>query len=114
MSDDTYQGSANKETFDVSLWLNNDQGFYEDVTQLAAEARESATEYDDDGEPNSVDADEALYSLRDAIESYWGDVTDPDGKDSEWFIREILPMITDIGSLFRVDWTEIAKEFLAE
>lgn len=99
-----YNGYSSRETYDVSLWLNNDEGYYNDIREMADSCVENAG-----GEGD------AIYSLRDAIENYWDDITDPDTYgDADYFIDNILPMVKDVGSLFRVNWDEIAKEFLSE
>lgn len=101
MSDDTYQGYQNRETWAVSLHLANDQGIYNQVTELAGESDDST-------------------DLADRIESLVTDLVNPRywrhdvGSDMPDYA---ITMMQDIGSLWRVEWQEVAEgyaEFIGE
>lgn len=92
-----FNGYSSRETFDVSLWLNNDYDVYHTCLAMAEDAKEE---------------DYPVYELAKSLEAYWDGYTSPEGKDKSDFIDRVLPIILDVGSLWRVDWHEIAKEFL--
>jgi len=95
---DEYQGYTSRETFDAFQWLNTDFDRWSACSRLADQVK-------DDAYPVSE-----LASL---IEEFWDEFTTPVGKDPEDFIENTLPVILDVGSLFRVNWYEIAESFLA-
>jgi len=92
MSD--YYGWANRETWAMNLWLSNDEGLYRALTAALADA---------DEEPGQV------------IATFWEELTvnvEAEDADAVWFIKTILPMILDVGSVWRVDFDEIAANWL--
>jgi hypothetical protein len=103
MSDESYMGYANRETWVVSLWLSSDEGFYERVQELVTDVRKRFDDYEDQ-----------KYDLREMLESYWLELTDPDNWEAEAYVNAILPMVQDVGSVWRVDWTELALNELSE
>lgn len=90
----TYNGWSNYETWNVALWLDNDQGSYEWVREMAREA----SDRDRYREP--------IPALADAIEEYVKDAA-PDLGAS---------MFSDLltAALSEVDWREIAEHVLGE
>lgn len=82
-----YNGWTNRETWATALHLNNDQDTYE-------HAKSMADEYTDD-----------KSGLADALEKYVTELLDAD-----W--DGVKPMRYDIGSLWRVNWMEIADSFI--
>jgi hypothetical protein len=99
---DGYNGWSNRETWATALHINNDQGLYEtarDYTITAVE-HHPATE---DGSGQS----EAIYCLADTLENFVTELLDTD-----W--DGVKSMRYDIGSLYRVDWQEIADSFISE
>ena len=43
-------------------------------------------------------------------ENFWEEFTDPDNSETdEHFVKHILPIVTDVGSPWRVNWVDIAK-----
>lgn len=92
MTDETYNGWANRETWALNLWLASDEGLYVAAMQFAHDLRH------EDGARDTA--------------------------TREWFENEIAPsldetptgrdVLSDIGSLWRVDWSEIAEALASE
>lgn len=102
MSDKTYNGWTNYETWNVALWLDNDQGSYNHWSAQAQDCWDAATE-----KPGILSREErAIYDLADRL------------KDE---VNEAAP---DLGStcfsdllnaaLSEVDWDEIARHYMDE
>ena len=102
MQEQEYNGWSNRETWATALWINNDQAFYE----IAQDYTKQEIESHDSGEE---------------INPYYL------GETIRWWIEEdlltleniagnqaLFNMLTDIGSLYRVNWREIADSFLSE
>ena len=95
-----YQGWSNRETWAANLWINNEQGIYEMVLDFTETSRE---EHKEDGG--------ARGCLAESIENYMTEILD---MQNVFENKELLVMSQDIGSLYRVDWHEIAESFLSE
>jgi len=98
-----YNGWTNRETWATALWINNDQGLYNQAQDLVQEARECQD-------------NDALNCLSDALEDFIGELLDMEiVLSAEPAQRqELINMSRDIGSLWRVNWREIAESFLSE
>ena len=97
-----YNGWSNRETWATALHINNDQGLYEmaqDYTRLEIEGH-------DEGE--TINAYYLGQTLRGWIEDDLLTLENISGNQSLWL------MLSDIGSLYRVNWEEIAYTFLIE
>lgn len=81
-----YNGWSNRETWAVALWIDNEQ-------RLQAKALELAKE------------NKGQRELADAIESWLDDYF-----NQNWV--QARTMREDIGSLYRVNWWEIAEGYL--
>ena len=98
-----YNGWTNRETWATALWINNDKGLYDHAQDLTKEALECQ-----DGD--------AVNCLIDALDEFMSEMLDmetvlsaqPDQRQS------LVNMSRDIGSLWRVNWREIAESFLGE
>lgn len=101
-----YNGWTNRETWATALHINNDQYLQETASDYALTAW---TEHAEDNEERSATS---IDCLADTLES--------------WITEDLLTveniagnqglfsMLTDIGSLYRVDWYEIAESFISE
>jgi hypothetical protein len=87
-----YNGWTNRETWATALHINNDEGLYKTVQDWAVTNLEE-------------DEAEAVTVLSESIEDFVTELleTDWDGVKS---------MRYDIGSLWRVNWREIANSFI--
>lgn len=92
-----YEGWANRETWAVSLYLNNDQGMQEMAILAIVEADRS-------GESPAESLKERVETLL-VREQY----LDEFGEDQP---LELSRIASDIGSLWRVDWHEASRSFL--
>jgi hypothetical protein len=89
-----YNGWTNRETWATVLHLNNEQGLYETVRDWAVSNWEE-------------DESEAVTVLSESIEDFVTELVESDW-DGVKFMR------SDIGSLYRVNWREIAESFISE
>jgi hypothetical protein len=97
MSDDTYNGWVNRETWAVALHLSNDHGLYLETRGLVTE----------------LGVNRAAEAIREWIESEVEAVLHPEPGDdppAEW----VRMMMSDTGSFWRVDWRAVAEFFEEE
>lgn len=103
MSDqESYQGWDNRETWCLQLWLSNDEGFYRQITDEIVPPIQRHN-----------DGDDAVRALADRLKDW---VTS-DLKEFADESKEGSPlrvMFDDIGSLWRVNWEEIARAWLED
>ena len=81
-----YNGWSNRETWAVALWIDNEQRLQDKALELAKENK-------------------GQRELADAIESWLDDYF-----NQNWV--QARTMREDIGSLYRVNWWEIAEGYL--
>lgn len=99
MAEHGYNGWKNYETWNVALWLGNDYGSYLMVREMAQDAKDAAE--------GNGDADNARYTLAEALKDLIADEMAPDLGAS---------MYADLlgAALSEVDWSEIATSILSE
>lgn len=107
-TDETLQGWTNRETWALNLWLRNDQGLYEMTRERVAEAVHE--EHEDVHDPEL----EAFLSrvAGEAVKDFYEELTDPD--EGLMSAENILTMVKDIGSVYRINWDELGGSFLEE
>lgn len=117
---DTYEGWSNRETWCTNLWLANDEGTYEMVREWAMQALD-AVEDDDSTQDFTYFAsvkDEAIYNLAEQLKDWFEELAADiiDGPDDERIhtSHQARAMVMDIGSLYRVDWREIAEGWVTD
>jgi hypothetical protein len=100
----TYNGWVNYPTWNINLWLGNDEGLYERAQQLtrAAIADYTETVYageDDDEGSEVLDRDGAVQELAEQLEAFCGEQSPESG-----FVADIYGW-----AVRQVDWREIAE-----
>ena len=95
-TDERYNGWANRETWAVSLYLNNDQTWQEDVLDRVSESGE-----DDPFRVGEIVREWVEETLCAAVAEGFAD-------------RDTRMAIMDMGSLWRVDWREVGASFLED
>lgn len=112
-ADEQYNGWTNRETWAVALHINNDQGWQESVHEAL---REAAASWDDlnvsggltgAGE-DAIAAGRAAVIIRENVEEAL------DCYETGTVTREQWGAIQDIGSMWRVNWTELGASFLED
>lgn len=115
MSDDErYNGYTNRETWAVALYINNDQGWQEQVHEALRQPvsrTNNATGLTDDDV--SLTAYGAGQIIKDNVET----LLDPQQYRAEYGEQQpeaLAVILYDIGSLYRVDWDELGRVFLED
>jgi hypothetical protein len=106
-----YNGWTNRETWATALHFDNDEGTYRIRLDLMAQAREMAEERDT--EILTEEQSTRFYLadlLKDFVEDEAERVTHDPENASEWGRM----MLSDVGSVWRVEWDEIARNYLSE
>jgi hypothetical protein len=110
---DAYNGWTNRETWAVALWINNEQGMQESVYDCVRELTEDAkARREEGGLPEWGDRLAASYA-GDAVREYVEELFDVDNYGGS-LPGGLVSMLTDIGSLYRVDWHELGASFLQD
>lgn len=97
MSDEKYEGWANHETWAVKLHWDNNEGDYRYFTEQAKKFKE---------------AGETTYAFADFLKARAEEIQESviEGEAT----KEAKLFIQDVGSLWRVDWVEIAEAYYNE
>jgi hypothetical protein len=102
MQEQEYNGWSNRETWATALHINNDQYLYE----TAIDYTKQEIEGHDKGE--AINPYHLGETLRDWIENDLLTLENIAGN------KDLFNMLTDIGSFYRVNWREIAGNFISE
>ena len=103
---DEYNGWSNRETWAVSLHIDNDEGMYREV-------RERALEIGKEGNGDGVDFTQEVSTFAEYLENLCDECWDNLVESESASHRKALGMMFhDIGSTWRVNWREIAKHWI--
>lgn len=102
---ESYNGYKNRETWALCLWLNNDQG---DQEQALERAETALSEWD----VQQADKRQQARYIGQAIEAWFDEMTADAVEDPSARTGDLLRMLFDIGSLYRVDWDEVGSHFI--
>lgn len=106
-SSDSYNGWTNRETWALNLWLSNDQGLYEMTRERVADIAPSMYEEQFTDEQNN---NFRAYRAGQAVKSLTEELLDPE--EQLMTPENIITILSDVGSLYRVNWDEIGAAFL--
>lgn len=108
MEEQDYNGWTNRETWATALHIDNDQVLLETALDYAQTALNEHRN-DDPSDPSAGESF-ARYCLEETLESWIVDdlltLENIAGNQGLWL------MLTDIGSLYRVNWRELADHYL--
>jgi hypothetical protein len=109
-----YNGWTNRETWAVALHINNDQGWQESVFTSLREVLEATDEPYGDSDTANFRSPAAWAGeiIRENVEGIYDD--EYIGYGSRADQRQRLSVMQDIGSLWRVNWTELGSSFLSD
>lgn len=99
MQTQEYNGWKNRETWATNLWIENDEGLYNEAQELAKQALRA-------------DKLNATRHLADLLENWFDELFNPSNYGE--LTEGLMIMRNDIGSLYRVDWWEIASNMVTE
>jgi hypothetical protein len=113
---DEYNGHANRETWAAALHLSNDEGIYESARDaIRAHVRQSHEDWSGDAGDFTQTAARsyAADGCKEYVESIRDDVAEVNnGRELLQYRRDACSMLSDIGSLWRVDWRAVSESLV--
>lgn len=124
-TDERYNGWANRETWAVALWVNNDEGWQDSVYTLVRDLvdQHEREQYDGCTDCRQGDHSQDCATDLDSVESISPDFVGEQIRENVETLlsgdeydnhAEALKIASDIGSLWRVDWRDIGATFLTD
>lgn len=98
MEERDYEGWSNRETWATALHIDNDQALLEIALDYAREEEKEHAE----------DESDARNCLAESLEGWFDDMAG----DFTELSAGVYSMLRDIGSLYRVNWRELADHYL--
>lgn len=111
-NEDEYQGWPNRETWAMVLYIDNDQGLQEQTFERIRETIRNIN--NDENIKNKIwTRNEAIKfrteeHLKDWMEELRLEALEHPGEPQ----KEVLKMFDDIGSFWRIEWTDVAEHYL--
>lgn len=112
---DEYNGWTNRETWCMSLWLDNDRGMYHEAQNATARGLIRAADFANEYPEATVHVyRHVAIELEDMVGEWRDDLTGSDyfDNDSASVPTDLLLMFLEIGSFWRIDWDDIATNRL--
>ena len=104
MTDETYNGWTNRETWATYLWLTNEEGLYQEAIEIVRAPSKGEGRY-----ALGPHDRKAIPLLEDDVANLFDVLFDYENlTPATYSIRE------DIGSLWRVDWRSIVEHLLED
>lgn len=106
MTDETYEGWSNRETWAYALWIGNDEGMYNYIQDAGKQLLEQSASKAEFTQLMSQTLKDYLEELQDQILEgiYEGQCCD----------KQLVLMMDDIGSKWRISYQEIAESEFAD
>lgn len=100
--DGSYNGYSSYQTYIVALWIDNDQGNIDYLTEMAEEAYNDAKD-----QKYFTKKEEAVIFLAERMKAFYEEnmMEDTEGLGGLW-----IDMLTD--ALYSVDWHELAGKYM--
>lgn len=112
MTDDTYNGWTNRETWAAALHLSNTQWIHTTALELVGDAVKGAKRAGIEDWPK-IGAFRGGEELSRWVEWQRDEMTaSPEARAN--VPRDVVAMILEVGSLWRVDWTAVAESYVDE
>jgi hypothetical protein len=107
MTDETYNGWTNRETWNTHLWMSNDEGSYHAARAIVAE---HLAQVPAERGPGAA-SEEAIHNVAisyaaDALKEWWDETHGPDGASP---LSDAWRYAQD-----RTDWRRVAEAFAEE
>ena len=102
MSDEKYEGWTNRETWAYNLWLSNEEGTYKTINEMARSAIRKSKKEAGGNAPMAIG--HLSHDLKDFLDEVVEHARDGNA--------EAFKMVDDIGSRWRIDYGEIAKNWI--
>ena len=116
MSDETYEGWSNRETWALNLHISNNEGDYRYFVDQALELLDAEMDEEDATSDPKACSDAAWKfseALRDWTEQVFEMVTEIGG-DYGSASDEAKMLVADVGSHWRIDYLEIAQHWVQD